>query len=213
MLLDDAELEDLVERQKNVNTKRKTASDLKKWYSWCIEVNERRKLEEIPPKELDRLLSHFYCKVRKNDGSTYEPDTLTGFQRSIDRHLTKDLHKSYSIIRDIEFTSSREKLKAARKMLKKEGKGNKSNASEALENSDIEKMWATGVLGDSSPEVLQNTVWFLLTVHMGMRGRDEHYKLQYGDFNIQSADDNYQYVEFNERDTKTRTGETSVEYS
>ena len=148
--------------------------------------------------------------MRKADGSTYEPETLTCFQRSIDRHLTKDLHKSYSIIRDIQFASSREKLKAARKMLKKEGKGNRTNASEPLENADIEKMWSVGVLGNSTPEILQNTVWFLLTLHMGMRGRDEHYKLQYGDFSIQSTEDNYRYIEFNERDTKTRTGETSA---
>ena len=136
--------------------------------------------------------------MRKADGSTYEPETLTCFQRSIDRHLTKDLHKSYSIIRDIQFASSREKLKAARKMLKKEGKGNRTNASEPLENADIEKMWSVGVLGNSTPEILQNTVWFLLTLHMGMRGRDEHYKLQYGDFSIQSTEDNYRYIEFNE---------------
>ena len=63
-------------------------------------------------------------------------------------------------------------------------------------------MWESGVLGYSMPEVLQNTVWFLLTLHNnGMRGRDEHY----GDFNVNSTDDKYRYVEFNEHDTKTRT--------
>ena len=38
-------------------------------------------------------------------------------------------------------------------------------------------MWALGALEDSSPEVLLNTVWFLLTLYMGLHGRDEHYKL------------------------------------
>ena len=175
-----------------------------------MSVNERRKLSEIPPPELDRLLGHFYCKVRKADGSTYEPDSLTAFQRSIDRHLTKDLHKTYSVIRDVEFASSREKLKAACKKLKKDGKGNKSKASEPLENSEVQKMWEKGALGDESPEVLQNTVWYLLTLHMGMRGRDEHYKLKYGDLNIHTTDEGYKYVEFNERDTKTRSGESSA---
>ncbi len=53
----------------------------------------------------------------------YEPDTLTSFQRSLDRHLTQELRKPYSIIRDTpRFSSSREKLKAARKMLKNKGK-------------------------------------------------------------------------------------------
>ena len=208
--LDDNELELLVEKHKNINTKKKTISDLKKWYTWCESVSELRKLDEIPPIELDRLLGHFFCKIRKMDNSMYEPDTLNSFQRSLDRHLTQELRKPYSIIRDTRFASSREKLKAAQKMLKREEKGNKSNAAEPLENSDIDVMWASGALGDTSPEILLNTVWFLLTLHMGMRGRDEHYKLTFGDFVIKSIPDGFKYVEFNERDTKTRSGETSA---
>ena len=34
-LLDDSELQEFVEQQKNVNTKRKTQSDFRRWYSWC----------------------------------------------------------------------------------------------------------------------------------------------------------------------------------
>ena len=30
-----------------------------------------------------------------------------------------------------------------------EGKGNRTNASEPLENADIKKMWSVGVLGDN----------------------------------------------------------------
>ncbi len=115
--LDDEELEMFVDQQKNCNTKKKTISDLRKWYGWCESVGECRKIGKIPPTELDRLLGHFFCKVRKSDDSLYEPDTLTSFQRSLDRHLTQELRKPYSIIHDTRFLSSQEKLKAARKML------------------------------------------------------------------------------------------------
>ena len=118
-LLDDSELQEFVEQQKNVNTKRKTQSDLRRWYSWCKSVGETRDIGDIPPEQLDRLLGHFYVKVRKSNGEKYEPDSLTAIQRSLDRHLTQDLHRPYSIIRDRLFQSSREKLKAARKSLKK----------------------------------------------------------------------------------------------
>ncbi len=120
--LDDEELEMFVDQQKNCNTKKKTISNLRKWYGWCESVGECRKIGKIPSTELDRLLGHFFSKVRKSDDSLYEPDTLTSFQRSLDRHLTQELRKPYSIIRDTRFSSSREKLKAARKMLKKKGK-------------------------------------------------------------------------------------------
>ena len=64
-------------------------------------------------------------------------------------------------------------------------------------------------LGEDFPEVLQNTVWYLLTLHLGMRGRDEHYKLLYGDFEEKETTDGTLFIEFSERDTKTRTGESS----
>ena len=40
----------------------KTRSDLNVWNKWCATVNEHRKVEDIPAKELNRLLSHFFGK-------------------------------------------------------------------------------------------------------------------------------------------------------
>jgi len=59
--------------------------------------------------------------------------------------------------------------------LKKEGKGNKPNASESLESEDSERLWESGALGEGDPETLQNRVWVMLCMHMGMKGRDEHH--------------------------------------
>ena len=65
----------------------KTRSDLNVWNKWCATVNEHRKVEDIPAKELNRLLSHFFVSLKKKNGEDYEPNSLTAFQRSIDRHL------------------------------------------------------------------------------------------------------------------------------
>ena len=184
-------------------------SDIKKWYQWCAEHNEQRKLDDLSPDELDRLLGHFYVTVRKADGTVYEPDTLSAFQRSLDRHLTKELHKPFSIIRDTQFAPSREKLKAARKWLKGQGKGNKPNAAESLEPLDVQKLWDEGALGQNDPDQLQQTIWWLISTHMGTRGCDKHHKFWFGDFTIKSSPDGVEYVEFSaERGTKTRSGET-----
>ena len=131
--LDDEAVEAFVDQQKNKNTKRKTESDLKTWYLWCAKHGETRELNDIPPTELNRLLGHFFVTVCRNDGSLYEPDTLSSFQRSIDRHLTKDLHKPYSIICDTQFAPSREMLEVSWKFLKGKGKGNKPNAAEPVD--------------------------------------------------------------------------------
>ena len=143
--------------------------------------------------------------MRKADGTVYEPDTLSSFQRSTDRHLTKDLHTPYSIFRDVQFAPSREKLAAARKWPKSQGKGNKPHAAEALEPVDIQKLWNEGGLGDQSPQLLQQT-----DDQMGTRGCDEHHKFRFGDFSVKSTSDGLEYVEFSaERGIKTRTGETT----
>ena len=203
--LNDEDLDRFIEQQKNQNTKCKTESDIRKWYQWCEEYGGNRQLKD----ELNRLLAHFFIAVRRKDDKLYEPDTLTSFQRNIDRHFTRNLRQPYSILRDQEFTTSRDALKAAPKCLKSEGKGSKPNAANALESVDIERMWSSGALGDTHPLTLQQTLWWLIAMHMGTRGRDEHHKLWFGDFTINSTTDGHEYIEFNkERGTKARTGET-----
>ena len=140
-------------------------------------MGETRKLGCLSEGELDRLLGHFFATVRK-DGALYEPDTLSAFQRSIDRRLTQDLKKTYSILRDPCFTSSRQALKASRKYLRAQGKGNKPNASEGLQSSEIERLWDSGALGDGDPQTLQCTIWWLISTQMGTRGCDEHHKFR-----------------------------------
>ena len=120
--------------------------------------------------------------VRRKDGLLYEPDTLSSFQRSIDRHLTKDLHNPYSIIHDTQFAPSREKLKASRKFLK--GKG-----AEPVDVAEVEQMWQQGALGASDPVTLQQMIWWLISTQMGTRGCDEHHKFKFGDFQLKKASD------------------------
>ena len=92
------------------------------WYKWCASVNEHIKVEDVPDKELNRLLSHFFVSLKKKNGEDYEPNNLTAFQRSIDRHL-REKGKGVSIFTGIEFEGSRKALEAKRKDLKRKGKG------------------------------------------------------------------------------------------
>ena len=62
--------------------------------------------------------------VRNKEGQEYEPDTLTGFQNSIERHL-KNNKVVVDLKRNDDFSHSRKVLEAKRKRLKQEGKGNK----------------------------------------------------------------------------------------
>ena len=101
---------------------------------------EIREIAEILPVELNELLSEFILSVRTNDGQEYEPSSLRGVLASFERHLKR---KSYpvSIINDLAFEKLRKTLPSKQKQLKKQGRGNKPNASVALTEGEIKRLF------------------------------------------------------------------------
>lgn len=91
------------------------------------------------------MFDFFFTGVRKKDGTDYEPDTITSIQSSLDRYLRCN-GKDFSIKRYTVFSHSKKVLKAKRKNLKSEGKGNKKQKCDALSTTDISKMYGSGVL-------------------------------------------------------------------
>ena len=57
-----------------------------------------------------------------------------------------------------------------------------------------------------NPQALINTMWLNLTLHFGLRGRQEHVNMLWGDMKLLEDVNGIQYVECNERSTKTRQG-------
>lgn len=137
-----------IESMKNLNTKRKTKSDLNTVNLWLTSVNESRDMGTIPPKELDSLLARFFLSVRKSDRSEYEPTTLKSFQSSISRHL---LENSYgiNILTHVDFKHSQDVLAAKMKELKAKGLGNKKNQADVLTDNEIDILYNKGQLGNS----------------------------------------------------------------
>ena len=76
---DEVEIEKFLQEQKSKNTQYKTKSDLNAWKKFCESLKESRAIENIPANELDLLLSKFFISVRKQNGTEYEPGTLSGF--------------------------------------------------------------------------------------------------------------------------------------
>jgi hypothetical protein len=202
----DKEIKEYIDKNKAINTVKKTKSDLNIWFRWCKTVNEKRKLEEISVEELNSLLGHFFINIKKQNGEEYEPNSLTSLQSSIDRHL-REAGRMYSILFDREFETSRKALEAKRKELRREGKGCKQNAAEPLTKAEQDKLWAAGQLGGDNPLVLLHTIWFLCTMHFGWRGVDEHRRVCFGDMVHGVDDENIEFFEMKtERGTKTRNG-------
>ena len=60
--------------------------------------------------------------------------------------------------------------------------GKKPNRSHSLTTAEEELLWECGQLRDANGWPLINTMWFFLTQHFGLRGRQEHYTMKVEDF-------------------------------
>ena len=138
-------------------------------------------MENLSPDELNTVLGQFYAELKKKNGEDYEPESLAVMQASLDRHL-KEKGFALSIVRDPQFLSSNKILKGKATKLREEGKGSRPNAAKPLTWKEEIDLWQVGKLGVEDPETLLHTVWFQLTQHMGLRGRQEHELADVDDF-------------------------------
>ena len=67
---------------------------------------------------------------------------------------------------DIQFEQTRKALQSKQRDLKRKGKGNKPNASDALSDEHIQVLYERHLLGSSTAEALLNTVWFNNTIQV-----------------------------------------------
>ena len=144
------------------------------------EIGKNVKVENLPAAELDHLLCKLFVNIRKKNGQEHEPDSISGFQRSIQRYLSEK-GSSVNILKDKDFEKSRKVLAAKRKLLVHEhGKGNKPQAATALEDEKEDALFKTGEFGDSNPVSLQRTIWWLFSLRFGFRARDWESKASLG---------------------------------
>ena len=109
-------------------------------------------------------------------------------------------------MKDVQFEQTRKALHSKQRDLKRKGKCNRPNASAALSEEDIQVLYEKNLLGSSTAEALLNTVWFNNTIHFGLRRCKEHREMCWGDVKLCQTSTGQEYLEFNERETRTRSG-------
>ncbi|KAK3707289.1 hypothetical protein QZH41_004233 [Actinostola sp. cb2023] len=165
-------------------------------------------MQDIPADNLNKLLCKFFISIRKQDGSEYEPVSLSGFHRSFQRHLQEQDYP-LNILQDKEFLKSREVIAAKRKNLTLQGKGNLPNAAGELTQAEEDKLFQSGQFSTEKPKALQKAMWWLMSLHFGWRARDESRKLCWGDVHLgKDPETSTEYLEWiTEKGSKTRTGQ------
>ena len=143
-------------------------------------------MEYLDPDELNQYLCLYLMSIKKVNGEQFEPSSLTNKLCSLDRHLGDHSYsdaqgKSISLLKDAQFKRVRDVLKAKRIDLRQQGKGQKPNKSKALSLEEEEVFWEKGVFGTGTPFAIQFSIFYFFTLTMGLRGRDEHRKMTWGD--------------------------------
>ena len=175
------------------------------WQKWASKRKVNPKLEQYEHEDLNKMLQMFYTEVRTKDGLEYEPESLKSMLAALVRHLKEHDYK-YSILRDCKFYQSKLVLEGKVKDLHQQGKGKRRNAVNALTAEEEEMLRTKKSLGNSSPRVLSQTIWSVLTQHFGLRGRQEHHSMEVEDFAFFVDDCGTEHITFKEHPTKTRQG-------
>ena len=172
-------IDDYIIEQQNKNTRVKTTRDVKLLIEFLREKHDQRNPEDIEAAELNEYL---FLSVKRKDGKDFEPSSLRGIFSSRFNHHLKECKYTVSVIEDVAFERARICLEVKNKQLKKEGKGNRPNAAEALSDNEINILYEKNLLGISNGEALINTLCRLFnSLHFGLRGCGEHRQMCWGD--------------------------------
>ena len=78
-----------------------------------------------------------------------------------------------------------------------------------ITHNDEEKMWSQGVLGDSTPKQLVETIIYMCGLYFTVRCETEHYNLRDGDIEIVEWPGQTEHVIHNESSSKNNLGDWS----
>ena len=145
-------VEELKNCSKNENTAKNTCfGSLFGRNHWCVEKEITDEIENYEAAELNTFLAYFYAQKNNKKGEDYEPESLKVIIASFDRHF-KNKGCTLSIVRDREFSLSKEVLEDKAKQLHLAGCGKRPNKTRQRRNS-LEEQKTRG----NNPEFLIQT--------------------------------------------------------
>lgn len=166
-------------------------------------------LLDMSKKDLVYALSHFILEVKKKTGQLYPTETL--YELVITLQMYCHMHgKYYKFIDDEEFLTLRNVLNNRMKYLAQNGYTCPREKAEPSDVEDENQMWESGILGDSNPKQLVDTLLYMLGVHFALRAVKEHRALRVGPrsqfaIKFDRQGDRY-YLEYTEDLSKTNQG-------
>ncbi len=178
------------------------------WYRRCnqnlcppqIMWSNIEKPESLVLVNLKSALCSFVCEVRWKDGKEFPGEMLKQIIIMLQLYLEKQ-GLNFKLIDDPKMSKFRNTLDNLMKRCAADGIGHKES-SLAIDLDDENTLWESNILGNSDPDQLRGTLFFLLGINFTLQGGEEHKNLQAPGFHRDCAGE--RYLQFKE-DVKGKT--------
>ena len=109
---------------------------------------------------------------------------------------------------DPEFCKFRSFLDAEMKCLQSSGKGSNKQQAESLTAENEELLWEKGLIGDSTPQALLDTLIFYNGIYFALWSGDEHWQLRFNSSQMEHVErsEGIPYLKYVEDVSKNRPG-------
>ena len=163
------------------NTIRKTFWAVKLFNDWVTHMLQNRddpKIVNILQNEKDLLnlsnsdlnttLSSFILSLKKRDGCEYTSGSLFSVITAIQKHLEIN-GKRVFFFNDDQFGTLKTCLDNTMKSVTKQGVGLVKKQAQVISKEQENSLWEQGLLGTESPQILLQTVFWVIGVNFGLR--------------------------------------------
>jgi len=202
------------------NTEASTQWALRNYNAWALNRSFMTANEAVPADLLQshdanlvcKWLCRFVMETRKTDGSEYPPATLRSLVSGLNRVLQSN-KAPFSVLdkSDYRFRDLLKTLDSLSSELHRRGIGATKDSAKVIDPKHEDIFWEIGLLGYTTPKIIQRTVFFYVGLNFVLRGVQEQYNLVPSQFvrvpedkSVYDASVYYEYVELISKNNQHR---------
>ena len=214
-MISDEDIEREVRSSVPQKTTKQTSWCFGVWKLWRESRLESKDVRDHPPELLSMsdddlckwMIKFLYEARKKADGSEYRGETLYQLLCGIQRYLRANGRPDIiDFLSDSKFRPLKDVLDAKMKSLTRAGIGLERNKAEPITIEEEESLWRKGLLGDTSPDVLRDTIVYMCGLYFALRGGTELCGLKVQQITVHKLPNSDEYLKYHETGSKNNPG-------